>query len=349
VPRYELLHLNESQREELTRWAHSRTVPAGDVFRAQLILSLADGMTYEQVVSALGTTKPTIARWKACFEQAGIAGLEPRHKGSRPRSATPAVQARVIRRVQQRPPDGSTHWSCRKLAADLKMSHATVQRILAQAKLRPHRLERYMASNDPEFERKAADIIGLYLNPPQHAAVFCVDEKTAVQALDRLDPVLPLSPGRAERHGFEYYRHGTLSLYAALDVKTGRVDGKTTRRHTSTDFIGFLADLVAKTRWAKEIHIVLDNLSAHKTQAVQEFLERNPKVRFHFTPTYSSWLNQVELWFAKIQRDVIDRGVFTSVADLSRKIRKYIQAYAKAAKPFRWTYTDPKRRIQVTK
>jgi transposase len=229
------------------------------------------------------------------------------------------------------------------------MSHATVQRILAQAKLRPHRLERYMASNDPEFERKAADIIGLYLNPPQHAAVFCVDEKTAVQALDRLDPVLPLSPGRAERHGFEYYRHGTLSLYAALDVKTGRVDGKTTRRHTSTDFIGFLANLVAKTRWAKEIHIVLDNLSAHKTQAVQEFLERNPKVRFHFTPTYSSWLNQVELWFAKIQRDVIDRGVFTSVADLSRKIRKYIQAYAKAAKPFRWTYTDPKRRIQVTK
>jgi len=348
VPRYELLHLNESQREELSKWAHSRTLPAGDVFRAKLILSLAAGMTYEQVVSALGTTKPTIARWKARFEQAGIAGLEPRHKGSRPRSATPAVQARVVRRVQQKPPDGSTHWSCRKLAADLNMSHATVQRILAQARLQPHRLERYMASNDPDFERKAADIIGLYLNPPQHAAVFCVDEKTAVQALDRLDPVLPLSPGRAERHGFEYYRHGTLSLYAALDVKTGRVDGKTTRRHTSADFIGFLSDLVARTRWAKEIHIVLDNLSAHKTQAVQDFLEQHPKVRFHFTPTYSSWLNQVELWFAKIQRDVIDRGIFTSVADLSRKIKKYIQAYAKSAKPFRWTYTDPKRRIQVT-
>jgi len=343
-----LLHLNESQREELSKWAHSRTLPAGDVFRAKLILSLAAGMTYEQVVSALGTTKPTIARWKARFEQAGIAGLEPRHKGSRPRSATPAVQARVVRRVQQKPPDGSTHWSCRKLAADLNMSHATVQRILAQARLQPHRLERYMASNDPDFERKAADIIGLYLNPPQHAAVFCVDEKTAVQALDRLDPVLPLSPGRAERHGFEYYRHGTLSLYAALDVKTGRVDGKTTRRHTSADFIGFLSDLVARTRWAKEIHIVLDNLSAHKTQAVQDFLEQHPKVRFHFTPTYSSWLNQVELWFAKIQRDVIDRGIFTSVADLSRKIKKYIQAYAKSAKPFRWTYTDPKRRIQVT-
>ena len=205
-----------------------------------------------------------------------------------------------------------------------------------------------MASNDPNFEQKAADIIGLYINPPQHAAVFCVDEKTAVQVLDRLDPVLPLSPGRAERHGFEFYRHGTLSLCTALDGKAGKVEGKTTRRHTSAEFMGFLAGIVAKTRWAEEIHIVLDNLSAHKTPTVQEFLDQNPKVRFHFTPTYWSWLNQVELWFAKIQRDVIDRGVFTSVADLSRKIRKYIQAYAKSAKPFRWTYTDPKRRIKVT-
>jgi transposase len=258
VARYgELLQLSQSQREELTKWANSRTLPSGDVFRAKLILSLADGMTYEQIVNALGTTKPTIARWKARFEKDGMEGLEPRHKGSQPRAATPAVQARVARRVQQKPPDGSTQWSCRKLAADLRMSHSTVQRILAQAKLQPHRLERYMASNDPEFEKKAADIIALYINPPQHAAVFCVDEKTAVQALDRLDPVLPLSPGRAERHGFEYYRHGTLSLYAALDVRTGKVEGKTTRRHTSADFVSFLTDIVAKTRWAKEIHIVL--------------------------------------------------------------------------------------------
>ncbi len=339
--------MTEDQREELRMWAHSRTLPAGDVFRAKLILSLADGMTYEQIVKALGTTKPTIARWKARFEEAGMDGLKPRHRGSQPRAATATVQARVARRVQQKPPDGSTHWSCRKLAADLGMSHATVQRILVQAKLQPHRLDRYMASNDPMFEQKAADIIGLYMNPPQHAAVFCVDEKTAIQALDRLVPVLPLSPGRAERHGFEYYRHGTLSLYAALEVKTGRVEGKTTRRHTSAEFIEFLTEIVVKTRWAKQIHIVLDNLSAHKTSAVQEFLAANPKVRFHFTPTYSSWLNQVELWFAKIQRDVIDRGVFTSVADLSRKIRKYIQAYGKSAKPFRWTYTDPKHRIKV--
>ena len=209
-------------------------------------------------------------------------------------------------------------------------------------------LDRYLASNDPQFEEKAADIIGLYMNPPQHAAVFCVDEKSAIQALDRLDPVLPLSPGRAERHGFEYYRHGTLSLYAALDVKTGKVEGRTARRHTSAEFIQFLGRLVDKTRWAKEIHIVLDNLSAHKTQAVRDFLDAHPKVRFHFTPTYSSWLNQVEIWFAKIERDVIARGVFTSVTDLSRKLLKYIRAYARSARPIRWTYTNPKRRIVAT-
>ena len=188
---------------------------------------------------------------------------------------------------------------------------------------------------------------GVVLSIDHTSAVFCVDEKSAIQALDRLDPVLPLSPGRAERHGFEYYRHGTLSLYAALDVKTGKVEGKTARRHTSAEFVEFLTMLVNKTQSAKEIHIVLDNLSAHKTQAVRDFLEANPNVRFHFTPTYSSWLNQVEIWFSKIERDVISRGVFTSVSDLSRKLMKYIRAYAKLARPIRWTYTDPKRRIHA--
>ena len=347
----ELLSLTMDQREELKRWAQSRSLPARDVFRARLILALADGRTYAAIKQSLHTTAPTISRWKQRFEAFGIDGLEPQHKGSRPRTATPTVQAKVCRKVQQRPNDGSTHWSVRKLAAEMGVSKSSVHRILSQARLQPHRLERYMASNDPDFETKAADIIGLYLEPPQHAAVFCVDEKTAIQALDRLDPVLPLSPGRAERHGFEYYRHGTRSLYAALDVKTGNVQGKTAKRHTSSEFIAFLSELVSRARWAKEIHIVLDNLSAHKTKAVEEFLAEHPKVRFHFTPTYSSWLNQVELWFSKIQRDVITRGVFTSVADLARKLRKYIRAYGKSAKPFRWTYTDTKRRMRsvVTK
>ena len=342
-----LLILTADEKQELERWSQSRTLPAGDVFRARLILALAEGQSYREIQKRMQTSAATIARWSERFEHHRLAGLDPLHKGSQPQTATPAVQARVVRRVQQKPNDGSTHWSCRKLARELGVSKSTVQRILTQARLKPHRLERYLASDDPDFERKAADIIGLYLNPPQHAAVFCVDEKTAIQALDRLDPVLPLSPGRAERHGFEYYRHGTLSLYAALDVKTGKVEGRTAKRHTSAEFLTFLHSLLGKARWAKEIHIVLDNLSAHKTKAVEEFLQNHPKVRFHFTPTYSSWLNQVELWFAKIQRDVIARGVFTSVADLARKLRKYIRAYARFAKPFRWTYTDPKRRIRT--
>ena len=343
-----MIELTEEEREELTRWSTSRTLAAGDVFKAKLILALSNGVSYSRIEAELKTSRPTIARWKARFEEGRIAGLEGHHKGSRPRAATPAMQARVLKKTQQKPPDGSTHWSCRKMAAATGLSPATVHRIWSKTRLKPHRLDRYMASNDPAFEEKAADIIGLYLDPPQHAAVFCIDEKTAIQALDRLDPVLPLSPGRAERHGFEYYRHGTLSLYAALDVKTGEVHGKTARRHTSADFVAFLNEIVKKTPEGKDVHIVLDNLSAHKTQTVRDFLEDHPRIQFHFTPTCSSWLNQVELWFAKIQRDVIARGVFTSVADLSRKLMKYIRAYAKTARPFRWTYTDPSRRIRVT-
>jgi transposase len=344
-----LLIVSQDERDELMCWSQSRTLPAGDVFRARVILALADGVSYRAIESQLHTSSPTIARWRKRFELQRMEGLNPQHKGSRPRVVTPAVQARIVRRTLQAPGDGSTHWSCRKLAQALGVSKSTVQRVWTQAQLKPHRLDRYMASNDPEFESKAADIIGLYLNPPQHAAVFCVDEKTAIQALDRLDPVLPLSPGRAERHGFEYFRHGTLSLYAALDVKSGKVTGKTAKRHTSADFIDFLTSVVQQTRWAKEIHIVLDNLSAHKTKTVEQFLQQNPRVRFHFTPTYSSWLNQVELWFAKIQRDVIDRGVFTSAADLSRKLHRYIRSYEKSARPFRWTYTNPQHRVRANR
>ena len=343
-----LRQLTEDERNELTKCAQSRTLPSGEVFRARLILALAEEKSYSTIERELSTSRPTIARWKGRFEQHGMEGLDSRHKGSSPRSVTPAVQARVLKRTMQKPGDGSTHWSCRKMAAATGLSKSTVQRIWSQARVKPHRLDRYMASDDPLFEEKAADIIGLYMNPPQHAAVFCVDEKTAIQALNRLDPVLPLSPGRAEKHGFEYYRHGTLSLYAALDVNTGQVMGKTAPRHTSADFIGFLTHIVEKTPAAKEIHIILDNLSAHKTKAVREFLDDNPRVKFHFTPTYSSWINQVEIWFAKIERDVIARGVFTSVADLSRKLMKYIRAYGKTAKPFRWTYTDTSRRIVGT-
>ena len=203
-----------------------------------------------------------------------------------------------------------------------------------------------MASDDPDFELKAADIIGLYVKPPQHAAVFCVDQKTAIQALDRLDPVLPLWPGRLERHGFEYYRHGTLSLYAALNTKTGEVLSKTAAHHTSQEFVAFLADLVANQPRGQEIHLIADDLSAPKTRRVEQFLAAHPKLHLHFTPTYSSWLNQVENWFAKIERDVIARGMFTSVEDLKRKLMRYLRHYNRAPKPIKWTYRDPRQRIR---
>lgn len=187
-----VLSITGEQRSELNKWAQSHTLPAGDVFRARLILALANGQTYNQIMMSLHTTAPTISRWKGRFEQDGIDGLDPRHKGSQPRVADAALQAKIARKTQQKPADGSTHWSCRKMAEALGLSKSTVQRVWAQMRLKPHQLDRYMASNDPHFEQKAADIIGLYMNPQQHAAVFCVDEKTAIQALDRLDPVLPL-------------------------------------------------------------------------------------------------------------------------------------------------------------
>jgi transposase len=202
-----------------------------------------------------------------------------------------------------------------------------------------------MVSDDPDFETKAADIIGLYLQPPAHAVVFCVDEKTAIQALDRLDPVLPLSPGRAESHGFEYFRHGTLYLYAALETQSGEILGKTAPRHTSAEFVAFLEEIVATQSAGKAIHIIADNLSAHKTQLVDAFLANHPNVRLHFTPTYSSWLNQIENWFSKIQRHVISRGVFSSLSDLRRKLLRYIRHYNRTATPIRWTYSNPSRRI----
>ena len=339
------ISLTSDQRSELSNIAQSRSLPAGYVFRAKLTLMLAQGASFSAIKRQLQTTAPTIVRWKQRFVQSGLDGLDTYHPGQKATLLTPALRARILSATRKKPSDGSTHWSCRKLAAALGVSKDAVHRVWKEAGLKPHRLERYMASDDPEFERKAADIIGLYLRPPQHAAVFCVDEKTAIQALDRLDPVLPLSPGRAERHGFEYYRHGTLSLYAALDTKTGRVHGKTAARHTSRDFVAFLEEVVSLCPPRQQIHIILDNLSAHKTKLVRDFLQRHSRVQFHFTPTYSSWLNQVEIWFAKIEREVIARGIFSSVPDLARKLRRYINAYSANARPVHWKYSDPSRRL----
>lgn len=342
-----VLQLTAPERQALESRLRARALRVEDVRRARVILLLADGRSYTLIQTTVGCDARYVSRWRKRFLEARLAGLHSRHPGRAVQTRTPKLEARILALTQHRPPDGSTHWSSRKLAQRLGVSHMMVARVWQRARLQPHRTERYMASNDPAFEAKAADIIGLYVHPPQHAAVFCVDEKTAIQALDRKDPVLPLSPGRAERHGFEYVRHGTLSLYAALNTTTGAVYGQTVARHTSEAFVAFLAGLVAQQPRRRELHIIADNLSAHKTERVRQFLRDHPRVHLHYTPTYASWLNQVELWFAKIERDVIARGVFTSVPDLARKLMRYIRQANRDPKPIKWTYTDTSRRIRT--
>jgi transposase len=338
--------LTADERTTLEQLARRGRTRADLARRARIILRLAEGASYLDIERGLGESSRTIGKWKRRFLTERVAGLHGRYPGSVATVLTPRLEARILAWTRKPPTDGSTHWSSRKLARALHLSsHTLVARAWKRAGLQPHRLERYMRSTDPDFETKAADVIGLYVQPPQHAALFCLDEKTAIQALDRLDPVLPLSPGRAERHGFEYYRHGTLSLYAALDVKTGAILGDTAPHHASEDFIHFLEYLISTQPRRREIHLVLDNLATHKTQRVRTFLAGHPQVHLHFTPTYSSWLNQVELWFAKIERDLLARGIFTSVRDLRRKILRYIRKYNDHATPIRWSYTDPSRRI----
>src|SRR5712664_456235 len=283
----EALHLTPTQRGELHAYLRRRNLPASVAQRMRIVLLLEEGTSYRDIEEKLGTPASTISRWKQRYQAEGLLGLATIHPGQPPQKLTAALRARVLERTRQTPPDGSTHWSLRKMATVMKVNKNLIVRIWKEADLKPHRLERYMASNDPQFEEKAAAIIGLYLNPPQNAAVFCVDEKSAIQALDRLDRRLPLSPGRAERHGFEYFRHGTLSLFAALNTQTGDVIGRTAPRHTSQEFVDFLKDLVQRQPRHQEIHIILDNLSAHKTALVREFLQRHPRVKLHYNPTCS--------------------------------------------------------------
>jgi transposase len=305
---------------------------------------LADGEAYDGIQETVGCGRAYISRWRGRILEQGVAGMYARHKGPKPTAMTPRMQARILARTQREPEDGSTQWSTRKLGRALGVSHMLVQRVWSRAGVKPHRTKSYMLSDDPDFESKAADVIGLYLNPPQHTAVFSLNEKTQVQALDRLHPVLPLSPGRLERHGFEYYRHGTLSLYAAGNTRTGKALGAPVDQHNSAAFVAFLESLLASVGSKKEVHVILDNLSVHRSRHVQRFFTDHPRLHFHFTPTYSSWLNQVEIWLSKIERDVIARGVFTSVKDLARKLMRYITRYNQHGKPIKWRYSDPSHR-----
>ena len=338
--------LTDAERTELETRVRSRSRPAAETRRAAAILMLAAGQKWSAISRRLGCTKTFISMWRERFVEGRIEALYPRHQGSRRSPNALRLEAKILKATMAPPTDGTTHWSARRLATKLHLNHMQVARAWERAGIQPHRKESYVASNDPDFEGKALDIIGLYVNPPQHGIVFSVDEKTAIQALDRTLPILPFSPGRAERHGFEYIRNGTLSLYAALDVASGKVVGKTVAHHTSAEFVAFLTALAAEQPTDREIHIILDNLSAHKTKLVDGFLGDHPNVHLHFTPTYSSWLNQVEIWLSKVERQVIARGIFKSTSDLTKKLMVYIREHNKTARPIKWKYSDPSRRIR---
>jgi transposase len=343
----EPLRLESKERAQLEELARSTRSPAAWVRRAQVLLLLAEGVAVRAVQTRTGMSPRRQRHWKRCWQEQGWEGLLDAARPGRPKKVTAEKEAAILAATDLSPAKPITHWSTRRLARRTGVSHSTVMRVWHKAGIQPHRLERYMASPDPDFEAKAKKILGLYLNPPANAVVVCIDEKTAVQALDRAQPALPMRAGRPERQSVEYVRHGTVSLLAALEVHTGKVWGRCVARHTSQEFLRFLEETVVGQR-RKRIHLILDNLSAHKTAGVKTWLERHPNVQLHYTPTYSSWLNQVEIWLGMITRDCIRRGVFKSVPDLVAKIMAYIRLYNRNAQPFRWTYRSPKKRIRVS-
>lgn len=333
------LHVSADERESLERWTRRPTTAQALALRSQIILRCAEGRTNTVVAQELGLAKQTVGKWRARFIERRLDGLldEPRPGG--PRSIMDADVERVVTLTLETKPADATHWSTRSMATRTGMSQSAISRIWRAFALQPHRTESFKLSSDPLFIEKVRDIVGLYLNPPQRALVLCVDEKSQIQALDRTAPLLPMRPGQIERRSHDYRRHGTTSLFAALDVKTGEVIGACHRRHRSMEFRRFLARVDAAVPPDLDVHLVLDNYATHKTPAIHRWLAQRPRYHLHFTPTSSSWLNLVERWFAALTEKQLRRGVFRSTRELEQAIKRYIDHHNAAPKPFIWTKT----------
>lgn len=330
--------LTKSDRAELKRWLRKKTSPSGETMRARILLALDEGRSISEIASTLHVSRPTVYLWKDRYAAEGLQGLSDRARPGRPPSIDAKTVERILFLTTQRVPQEATHWSTRLMAKYAGVTQWQVRKVWAAADLKPHRIKTFKISNDPQFAEKVIDVVGLYLNPPDDAMVLSVDEKTQIQALDRTQPLLPLRPGQIERRTHDYKRHGTTSLYAAFDVATGQVLGRVTQRHRAKEFLDFLRQIDRSTPSHLDLHLILDNSSTHKTEAIQSFLEDHPRFHFHFTPTSASWLNAVETWFSQLERRAIHRGVFTSVDELRREIRGFIETHNQhSAKPFRWT------------
>jgi transposase len=306
--------------------------------RARIVLLASQGVPAAAIAERVGCSRPTVLLWRDRYATAGLPGLEDEPRAGRPRTLPSRLEQRIIAATLAGPPAslGVTHWSSRLLARRLGVSHVTVTRVWRAYGLKPHRTETFKVCTDPELEAKITDIVGLYLHPPEGAVVLCVDEKSQIQALERTQPILPLRPGLPERATHDYVRHGTATLFAALEVATGRVTDRTFERHRHEEFLAFLKQ-VAKTYPRRELHIVLDNYGTHTHPAVKDWLEKHSRIHLHFTPKGASWLNLVEVFFSIITRQAIRRGSFTSVRDLMRAIRRFIDAWNDRCEPFVWT------------
>ena len=335
----QVLELSDTEREQLVRWERRRKSSQALALRSRIVLRCAEGHSNTQVARECGVTAATVGKWRRRFCELRLDGLCDEPRPGRPRTITVEQVERVVVDTLESVPENATHWSRRKMAERSGLSRSTIGRIWQAFGLQPHRTETFKLSNDPLFVEKVYDIVGLYLNPPDHAVVLCVDEKSQVQALDRTRPVLPLRPGLAERQTHDYIRHGTTSLFAALDVATGKVLGKCQRRHRSQEFLKFLEEVDSQLPVEPEVHLVMDNYGTHKTPKVKRWFARHPRYHLHFTPTSASWLNQVERFFAEITWRRIRRGTFTHVRELEQAIHDYLRHHNRKPKPFVWIAT----------
>lgn len=333
------LELDEHEREELTRLARRRTVGAATALRARIILECGKGLENIEVAEQLGISNQTVGKWRKRFVAARLDGLFDEPRPGRPRLVSDADVERIVDTTLHEDPVAATHWSSRMLAKHLGVSPTAVLRVWRAFGLQPHRTESFSLSKDPLFVEKVRDVVGLYMSPPDNAVVLCVDEKSQMQALDRSQPLLPMQPTHPERRTATYSRHGTTSLFAALDIATGRVIGKTFRRHRAAEFIQFLGEIDRAVPDELELHLVMDNYATHKTPKVQRWLLRHPRFHVHFTPTSSSWLNLVESFFSIVERRVTKRGVHRSQQALERDVRAFLDAHNGDPKPFIWTKT----------
>ena len=343
LPAASKLILTDSQRKQLQAISRHRSTPRGISLRLNIILGAAEGAANHVLARNLSTSLPTVLLWRRRYESDGLTGvMEDRHRSGRPKQIAPAKEAAIVEATMKTTPKDATHWSVRAMAASQKVSPATVQRIWKKHKLQPHRVESFKFSTDPEFAPKVRDIVGLYMNPPDRAIVLSVDEKSQIQALDRTQPILALRPGLPARQTHDYERHGTTTLFAALNVLEGTIIADCQPRHRHQEFLRFLERIDVSVAAGLEIHLVLDNYGSHKHPEVKKWLADRPQYHVHFTPTSSSWLNQVERWFAEITRKRIRRGTFRNVRDLTKAIGDYVRQYNRNPQPFHWVASASK-------